>query len=342
MTRKLTIRDVAAAADVSLGTVSRVLNESPAVRPAMRARVLETMRELGYQPNAIAQSMRRQDTRVIGCLVTFVSHPVFTSTVTAAEAVLREAGYAMVLANTGDRTAREIEMFEFFRRRRVDGLITTLGSESDPNAIRALKDLHAPVVLLEREVDGYFDSVFSDSGGGCYTATRYLLELGHKRIALVTSATTNRPGRERQNSFRKAYAEFGLQPDGELIRTWISSAEFGFRESYSLLSGPTPPTAVIAGVYELVGLMRAIRVLQLRIPEDISVIAFGDSDLAELTTPPITVVRWASDQMGRLAAKMLLARLRKDKIADEPSRIMLPTEFILRNSCAPPGARSTP
>lgn len=336
MTRKLTIHEVAAAAGVSLGTVSRVLNGIASVRPEIRKRVLEAMRKLGYQPNAIAQSMRRQDTRVIGCMVTFVSHPVFTSTVTAAEAALRRAGYAMVLANTGDRTSRELELFDFFKRRRVDGLITTLGREDDPEAIQALRNLGAPVVLLEREVEGPFDSVVSDSGGGCHAATRYLLELGHRRIALVTSAITNRPGRERQKNFRKAHAEFGLQPEADLMRTWISSTEFGFRESYALLSAPLPPTAVIAGVYELVGLMRAIRVLNLRVPEDISVIAFGDSDLAELTTPPITVVRWAADQIGRLAAELLMARLKKGSVPSEPSCIMLPTEFVLRQSCAPP------
>ena len=336
MTQKLTIREVAAAAGVSLGTVSRVLNGAASVRPGIRTRVLDAMRALGYQPNTVAQSMRRQDTRVIGCLVTFVSHPVFTSTVTAAEAVLREAGYAMVLANTADRTSREVELFDFFKRRRVDGLITTLGREDDPEAIQALRNLQSPVVLLEREVDGPFDSVVSDNGGGCYTATRYLLELGHRRIALVTSAITNRPGRERQKNFRQAHADFGLQPEADLMRTWISSAEFGFSESYALLSAPSPPTAVIAGVHELVGLMRAVRVLKLRVPEDISVIAFGDSDLAELMTPPITVVRWAADQLGRIAAELLLARLKKGSVASEPRCIMLPTEFVLRQSCAPP------
>lgn len=341
MSAKLTIREVAAAAGVSLGTVSRVLNGVPSVRPEIRTRVLASMRQLGYQPNSIAQSMRRQDTRVIGCLVTFVSHPVFTSTVTAAEAVLREAGYAMVLANTGDRTSRELELFDFFKRRRVDGLITTLGREDDPEAVAALRGLDAPVVLLEREVDGPFDSVVSDNGGGCYTATRYLLELGHRRIALVTSAITNRPGRERQKNFRKAHADFGLQPEPELMRTWISSAEFGFRESYALLSAPSPPTAVIAGVHELVGLLRAVRGLNLRVPEDLSVIAFGDSDLAELTTPPITVVRWAADQLGRTAAELLLARLAKGSAASEPNCIMLPTEFVLRQSCAPPRSVKT-
>jgi LacI family transcriptional regulator len=333
--KRATIRDVAEKSGLSLGTISRVMNGHASVSDETRARVLDAMTLLNYAPDSAAQSLRSRQTRAIGCLIPIAAHPVFAAVVAAAERVLRRAGYAMVLGTTTDRVAREADLLSFFRERRVDGLIATLAREDDPSIRDRLRALDCPVVLLDRLLDDDFDAVLTDQGAGCYEATASLLRLGHRRIALVTSSLHSRPSREREINFRKAYGDHGLLPDEALIRRVASPTDFGLLESTALLAAEAPPTAVIAGVHELVDLLRAIRARGLRVPDDISVIAFGDSDLAELAAPPISIVRWDATGVGHAAAQLVLDRIEGRERAPV-RRVLLPTELVMRHSCAPP------
>jgi LacI family transcriptional regulator len=336
--RRATIRDVAAAAGLSVGTVSRVMNGHASVTEEARSRVREAVSLLNYAPDSAAQSLRSRQTKVIGCLVPIAAHPVFAEVVAAAEAVLRPAGYAMVLGSTTDRVSHEAELLSFFHGRRVDGLIATLAREDDPSIRLRLKALGCPIVLLDRALEDDFDAVFTDQGAGCHEAASLLIGLGHRRIALVTSSLHSRPGRERERHFRRAFAEHGMRPDERLIRTVASPADFGFHESAALLSEAAPPTAIIAGVHELVGLMRAVRVRGMRVPDDLSIVAFGDSDLAELAEPAITVVRWDAGEVGRVAAQLILERIVSG--ADLPAReVLFPTKLTIRQSCGAPKDR---
>lgn len=333
-TRRVTIKDVALEAGVSIGTVSRAMSGNARVLPDTRARILAAVEHLSYVPDSAAQSLRSNQTKFIGCAVPLASHPAFTALLSSAEQILRQAGYGVVLGNTADRILREKELIDFFRQRNVDGLITTLAREDDPDAIQRLRSLKLPIVLIERYVEEGFDSVLIDQASGAYAATSYLLAQGHRRIALVTSALQNWAGRERKKAFLRAYKDAGVETDHGMIRTMESPADFGLSESLALLSEPRRPTAVIAGVQELIGLLRAVRSRQLNVPNDISLITLGDSDLAELMQPAISAVRWDGLQIGRVAANLLLQRMANPS---QPSRkVLLPTEFVIRASCAPP------
>lgn len=304
----------------------------------MRQRVLDAMARLNYAPDSAARSLRSRQSKVIGCLVPIASHPVFADIVAEAEAALRGAGYAMVLGSTTDRVAREADLLDFFRERRVDGLIATLAREDDPSIRARLDALECPVVLLDRALEGGFDAVLTDQGAGCDAAVSFLLGLGHRRIALVTSSLYSRPGRERERNFRRVFAEHGLCIDERLIRTVASPADFGFPDSMALLGEAAPPTSVIAGVHELVGLMRAVRARGMRVPDDLSIIAFGDSDLAELAQPAISVVSWNAREVGRVAARLVLDRI-EARAEPEPRQVLFPTELLVRGSCAAPSVR---
>jgi LacI family transcriptional regulator len=178
-----------------------------------------------------------------------------------------------------------------------------------------------------------------DHRRGIRAATEYLLGLGHARIALLTGRPSTRPARERIAGFKEAYAGVSKQANQGIVRTGGFTAEFGFREASSLLSAATRPTAIIAGgMGMLSGVLQAIRVHGLAIPEDISVIAGADTDLAALATPAITAVRWSGTDEGRMAVQLLLNRLGGNR-KGPPQRVMLSTELITRGSCAPP--RST-
>src|SRR5665213_4407641 len=157
-----TIIDVARAAGVSLGTVSRVINGHESVRPPLRERVLAAARRLAYVPNFAAQSMRTQSTRAVGLMVSDISNPLFSLTVSATEEVLHRSGYNMILTNSRDRAETERDIITLFQRRRFDGMIVTLSKEDDPTILKLLSDSSIPTVLLERESSLPIDSVATD------------------------------------------------------------------------------------------------------------------------------------------------------------------------------------
>jgi len=335
-----TIRDVALAANVAIGTVSRVLNGHKSVSKDVRSRVLKAIKKLKYEPDRVAQSMRLGVTRTVACATRDISMPGFGAIVNAAEEVLQSSGYTLLLATTGERKERELGLLRIFQQRRVDAIIMTTSSEDDVELSKQIKQLDIPVVLLDREHPKELDAVTLDHRSGIRAATEYLHGLGHSRIALLTGKPSTRPARERIAGFKEALARSGKRANQGIVKTGGFSAEFGFREMSLLLSSATPPTAVISGgMAMLPGVLQAIRARGLTIPDDISIIAGADSDLAALTTPAVTAVRWSGTDEGRMAVQLLLNRLRGNR-KGPVQRVMLSTELVPRASCAPPrGAR---
>jgi LacI family transcriptional regulator len=331
-----TIKDVARKAGVSLGTASRVLNGHKSVSEAMRGKVERAIRELGFRPNAVAQSMRSGATRTIGIVIRDITVPALAGFVKSAQDVLQDAGYTLFIAGSEDRRERELEILSAFSRRRIDGLIMTTSSESDPGLLKAREGLRIPVVLLDRQLPETFDAVMIAHREGTRRAVEHLLDLGHRRVALLTGPETVRPAAERVLGYRDAFRARGMEIDSELIRTHGFNSEFGYVETSALLGQRWPPTAIISGgIAMLAGTLRAVRAHGLRIPQDVSLLAGGDSDLAELATPAITVVRWNFGEIGRAAAQLILDRIERHPDWP-PRRITFPTELVLRGSCAPP------
>lgn len=338
----VTIRHVAHAAKVAVGTVSRVLNNHASVSPKVRERVLEVIRELEYQPDAVAQSMRLRTTRTVACAIRDISIVGFGSFVKAAEEVLRDAGYILLLTNTDEQPGREIELLSTFAKRRVDGVIMTISDESNDELLRTVREMRVPLVLMDRDIALNADVVAIDHRGGARAATAHLLELGHRRIALLTGLPAMRPAHERIAGYQEAHRRAGVAPRHNLIRTGNFSAEFGFEQLTTLLDTDDPPTAVISGgMAMLPGVLHAIAARGLKIPEDISVVSGGDSDLAELLVPAITAVRWNNADWGRHSVRLLIDRIERHYDAD-PRRLTLPTELVQRASCAPPRATPRP
>jgi LacI family transcriptional regulator len=331
-----TIRDVAHAARVAVGTVSRVLNGHKSVSEDVRRRVMKAVQKLRYEPDRVAQSMRLGVTRTVACATRDISIAGFGSIVNAAEDVLRSHGYTLLLAITDERKEREMDLLRIFLQRRVDAIIMTTSSEEDTELCRHIGQLNVPVVLLDRDLPAEVDAVTIDHRRGTRAATEYLLSLGHSHIALLTGRPSMRPARERIAGFEEAFAGVGKQRNRGVVRVGGFSAEFGFREASSLLSSSVRPTAIIAGgMGMLAGVLQAVRVHGLKIPDDISLVAGADTDLAALATPSVTAVRWSGTDEGRLAVQLLLDRL-GGKPKGEPRRVMLSTELITRESCAPP------
>ncbi|MBW7973714.1 LacI family DNA-binding transcriptional regulator [Bradyrhizobium sp. BR 10289] len=333
--RTVTIRDVAAAADVAVGTVSRVLNDHHSVTKQIRERVQKTILTLGYQRNAIAQSMRSARTKMVACAIRDFDIPAFASYVKAAEATFRSAGYTFILASTANAKDVELSLLQTFSQRRVDGVMMTMSDETDPDLVNAISHAAMPIVLIDRELVQSVDSVSADHRAGARQATEYLLSLGHRRIALLVGDPKAYPSRSRIDGYTEAHRCLGISVDPHLIRDRLLSNEATFRETAALLGRSERPTAIYAaGVDMLSGPLRAVRTAGLVVGQDISIISGNDSDLAELNTPPITALRWDRSEMGRHAAEMLLDRIDHGR-QSPPRRIRLPVSLVVRGSCRP-------
>lgn len=331
-----TIRNVARAAGVSVGTVSRVLNGHKSVSDDVRRKVMRAIKKLDYEPDRVAQSMRLGVTRTVACAIRDISIPDFGSFVTAAETLLRARGYTLLLATTDERKEREMELLRMFLQRRVDAVMMTMSTEEDPALRRAVKQMQIPVLLVDRDLPAEVDGVTIDHRRGTLAATEHLLRLGHERIVLLTGRPVMRPSRERIAGFEAAFAAAGRKLDPALVRTGAFSAEFGFRETSAMLSSSHRPTALISGgMAMLPGVLRAIVQHGLKIPDDISIVAGSDSDLAALAAPAITAIRWSGAEQGQIAVELLLNRL-ENGYNGKAQKVLLPTELIIRGSCALP------
>ncbi len=335
---KITIREVAKAAGVSLGTASRALNRAGRVSEEAIAAVSQAARRLGYEPDAVARSLRTRSSGVVGILVSDFSNPLYARVITAAETELQSAGYALLLAGTHNDGRREKTLIDLFRSRRVDGLILGPCEVEAPRQLEQLEQ-QLPVVALDRDFSSSGTGVHVDHYHGAQQATRYLLNLGHTRIALLTPGSVLRPGRERIAGFHEAYAERSLQPVARLVRAERSSMDFAFSEALALLSSAEAPTAFIClGTRILSGVLQALRHAGRAVPDDVSVLSIGDTDLSQLFSPAVTSLTWDLDAVGKAAAQLMLRRLDPKAAPVEPERIVITTQLVLRESCGPVAA----
>jgi len=337
-TRSATIRDVAAASGVSVGTVSRCLNAPGTVRPATLQRVRAAIERLSFQPDARAQNMRRRRTLTVGFIVNDILNPIHAMIFKSAEADLREHGYWLHLVNTGGKARQEAEAIDQLQHGRVDGMLMTINSEQDPYCLERLRRLRVPSVLLDRDIALDCDVVRTDHAAGMEQAVDYLLDLGHRRIALITAGREILPGRERIRGFTDALRKRRLAVPPDFVRAQTLSAEFAHREALDLLRRADRPTALIAGGNQLlVGVVQAAQQFGLAIPADLSLVTCDRTDLARVYAGSITTVDRDVSEIGRTAAQLLHERL-AGTAARSARRVVLPTRLVLGRSCTSPPA----
>lgn len=286
-----------------------------------------------------AQSMRGVSARMVGFIFSDIRNPIYSSMVKGAESVLTEQGYMLMVASSDGSSERELALLDLFRQRGADGVIFAVQDESNSKVLAKVRSGSLPVVLLERELDAQVNAVGADHLRGTRQAAEYLISLGHRRIAMITGGRGNRVARDRLLGLQQAHEQAGLPVDPKLLRLDGFSADYAYRETQMLLGLSDPPTAIIGlGTPLLSGLLPAIRINNLRVPEDVSLIVSNDSELAQLATPPVSVIRYDAHALGDEAARILLRQL-KGEIQPERTRIQIPTELVLRGSCAPPRTR---
>ena len=326
------IRDVARAAGVAVGTVSRVLNGHPAVGEAIRRKVEAAIASLGYERDPVAQSLRGGSTRLVACAIRDFDIPRFGTFIKEAERLLRERGYTLLLSSTSNTPEVEIGLLRAFERRKVDAVMMTISDEAHAGVIDALRRAPMPVLLIDRERITSVDQIAADHRHGARLAVEHLLQLGHRRIAMLVGDTKAFPSRSRVQGYRDAFQAGGVIPAPRLLRDRVLTAEDAFRESMSLMGLPEPPSAIFVAAMDMLGgCLRALRTLRKEVGSDISVVAGNDSELAELHSPPVTAIRWDLAEMGRHAATMLIERL-TEAAPDTPRFLLLPTDLTIRQS----------
>jgi LacI family transcriptional regulator len=331
------MREVAERAGVAMSSVSRVLSGHPDVSAPMRERVMAVVSELGYQPDLLAQSLRRRETRSVGFVVGDIANPLLAEIVKGAERTLRDDGYSMLLTNSENQPERDAAHVRLFEQRRVDGLMLSLAAEDNPDLIGVLKQFDTPAVLVDRDLppDVGASAVLSDHRGGMRDAVTHLLDLGHRRIGLILGQPM-RPSRERRAGLEEAFAARDL-PATYIVVEGMLAVEHGRNATRQLLDAEDAPTAIVAGGNQLlIGALEELLARGLAIGRDVSLVSCDAIDVTELFTPPIAVVRRDNREIGRQAAALLLERL--GEVDPGPRTVVLPTAFDARASAGPPPA----
>jgi LacI family transcriptional regulator len=329
---------VAALAGVSTATVSHVLNDTRPVSETLRARVLVAMERLNYHPDAVARSLRCRETLTIGLLVPSLEIPFFAWVAGSIETAAHDAGYNVILCNSGWSLQRELLALDEFLARRVDGMVC-ISLEVRAEHIRPVLKRGTPVVWFERKVSGIdLDAVFVNNSKGAYDATRHLIELGHQRIGCITGLVNSQLTDERLGGYRKALAEAGIDFDPNLIEHGDYMPPSGRQGADRLLARPAPPTAIFAfNDLMAMGALQAIKYRGRRVPDDVAVIGFDGVALTEHIYPALSTIEQPIPEMAATAIKLLLDRINGNAPAHARVVIADP-KLIVRAStvgCAP-------
>lgn len=328
-----TIRDVANRAQVSVTTVSHVLNRTRSVGPETERRVRAAIEALGYQPNLLARGLRSRKTRTIALLIPDNSNPFFAEVARAIEDAGFAEGYSVILCNSDLSEAKQDAYIDVLLAKQVDGMIfISSGDRRDP--LRRILDAGVPVVVVDREPrDVTVPQVLVDNESGGYAAGEYLVRLGHRRIGCISGPSDVTPSHRRIRGFTRALAEAGLEIAPAAVTSGDGRYDGGVSAMRTLLERDLDLTAVFAfNDLMAIGALAELRRAGLRAPDDVSMIGFDDIPQASWTDPALTTVAQPTTEMGRVSAGLLLDRLeRQDGRAS--ARVLLPTKLIERASC---------
>jgi LacI family transcriptional regulator len=328
------IRDVARRANVSVATVSNVLNAPCRVSPALTVRITQAIQDLGYSPNPAARSLRKGSSNLLGLIVADITNPFFTELVHVVEEAASSQGYSVLLCNSDEQVGREEQHLRVLRAQRVDGLIIAPTGRPSRSFARLLHALPCPVVLVDRALDELsFDTVSLDNRAAAAAAVGHVLDLGHRAVGFINGSERIKTAADRLTGYREAMLARGIPVDFSLIRKAAFKESEAFEAAVSLLGSDDPPTAVFAanGLMTM-GLLRGMATLGLRCPDQVSIIGMDDVPWAEAFNPTLTMIAQPLAVMGKAAVRMLLERILGVR-TDGPEHFVAQPSLIVRQSC---------
>lgn len=335
-----TIKEVADLAGVAVGTVSHVINGSVPVSEPLRRKVQDAIRELDYHPNHVARSLKTSKTRTLGIIVPDMTISFFPQVIRGAEFAARERGYALIAVNSDDDGDRQKELLSLLRSQRVEGILMVIAAAPTPvNQISRMISAGMRLVCLDRIPDRVpVDSVSVEDISAAELGVDHLIEMGHRRIAIVTGPQTLRNERQRLLGYKQSLQRAGLEFDNELIWTGNLRAEdVGAMCRERLRDPASRPGAIFAtnGPTGL-GVLRAFRDCGLDTPDDIGFVTFDELTVDDLFKPSVTTVVQPAYDIGFQAAEILLQRIEGGAASDESVTVRLPAKLLVRASSGLP------
>ena len=335
-TAKLTIKEIADLAGVSIATVSRVVNGHSDVSTETREAVQRVIREHGYTANRSARALSGGRTGLVGVTVPRVQPSYFSSIIDGAAEALEEQDSRIVLCPTKHEHELEVSLLDRLMHGTTDGALLVLPEETNEELNVLLHHGYRFVVVDPRKpVDERIPAVSAANSAGATKATRYLLGLGHRRIAAITGPAGWLASEERRRGYHAALVDAGVMPEAELEIESNFLLGGGVEAAAKLLDREDRPTAIFAFSDNLaIGALQAAHARELRVPEDLSIVGFDDTIEAAIVTPALTTVRQPLAEMGRMAVSLLTRLLENQRF--EALHVELATRLVVRDSTAPP------
>lgn len=333
--KRSTIREVAKRAKVAPITVSRVVNKSGYVSEKTRQRVEAAIEELNYIPNTISQSLRYQKTNMITLLVTDITNPFWTGVTRGVEDVCNDHGFQVVLCNTDEKFSKLEGYINLMLEKQSDGFVLA-PTDSSKELVQSILNKHVPIVLVDRVLEGVEASiVLNDNEEGAYQLATHLIELGHQRIAVLAASEEISTNVQRLAGYRRALRDADLSINENLIIYGDFTVESGYEMAKTIMCQPEPPTAIFAvNNFIAIGAMMALQEAHLKVPDDISIVCFGEIPYALPETAKMTTANQFPYQLGVKAAEVLL-ELIEDENAHH-KEVVVPIEISIRDSSGRP------
>lgn len=326
------IVDVAKKANVSTATVSRVISKPDTVREETINKVLKAIKELNYHPNVLARQLRMSETKTVIVVIPDISNPFFSKVLRGIENLASANGYQVLLGDAGNDSEQESRYLDMLRQKKADGMIL-LTAKMKAEIVEEMAN-EFPVVLACEYIEGSsIPTISIDNVSSARKATDYLIQLGHRRIGTISGPLDSVLGQDRLKGFYQAMARHSLSIDPVLVQEGHFNYESGFNLMKKFLALNRMPTGVFAANDEMaLGAIRAIRKMNLRVPDDISVIGFDDIHFSSIFEPALTTISQPAFEIGSKAMELLIMLLDKKRIGK--NQYILDDSLVIRESCS--------
>lgn len=336
----VTIKDIAKALGLSTSTVSRALRDSYEISPETKKLVLEYAEKINYQPNPIALSLKERRTHSIGIVVSEIANSFFSQIIDGIESIAYNNGYNVIISQTRESFDREQVNLHYLTSRSIDGLIVSVAAETkDFSVFKELHERGMPIVFFDRIVDEInTHKVIVDNYKGAYDATAHLIQNGYRQIGAVANNENLSITKDRLAGYKAALADNGIKEKESLTKYLphgglLSEVDHVLTEMLSL---KTKPDAILSLSDKITtGCLRVLRSKKLKVPDDMGLIGFSNSDLTELIDPPLSIIKQPAIEMGEIATTLLLQLIEsKRPVTDFETRVLAP-QLLIRDSSRP-------
>jgi len=337
MKKRLTLKLIAKELDVSVSTVSKALRDSAEISEDTRQKIKAFAKLYNYKPNNIALSLKNRKTKTIGVIIPEIVHHYFTTVISGIEQVANEKGYHVIICTSNNTFDKEVINLEILANGSTDGFILSVAKETqqkgDYHHLTEVIEQGMPLVMFDRVIEGInCDKVIIDDMLGAKKAVQHLIDIGCKRIGLITTIDYVSVGKLRTKGYREALADNNIPSDENLILK-VEDFDHSEAEIQAFLNDKDVDAVFAVNEHFAIYAIKALKERGIDVPKDVSVIAFTDGELSKRFMPSLTTINQHGEEMGAQAARLLIRKLENEEAEDEPfETIIIETSFIKRNS----------